>query len=82
MKICKFCDHNVKLECQGGCFSPHKTPPCFRQTMESQTAVVQQLKAEISKVLSQSEPYHMYTGETGYRLTKLQYEKLLKLSAV
>jgi len=47
MEVCKSCDHNVIIECSGGCFSPHSTPPCFRQAMESQTTVVQQLKAEI-----------------------------------
>jgi len=42
--LCRSCDHNVIIECAGGCFYPHNTPPCFRQAVESQ----QQLKAEIA----------------------------------
>lgn len=38
MEICKSCDHNVIIECAGGCFFPHNTPPCFRQVMASQTS--------------------------------------------
>ena len=51
MEACKSCDHNVIIECGGGCFFPHNTPPCFRQAVESQTTVVQQLKAEIRSVV-------------------------------
>ena len=47
MEVCKLCDHNVIIECSGGCFSPHNTPPCFRQAMESQLIVAQQLKDKI-----------------------------------
>jgi len=31
MKVCESCDHNVQIECQGGCFHPHRTPPCYRE---------------------------------------------------
>ena len=34
MEICEMCDHNIKMECRGGCFAPHSTPPCFRQIRE------------------------------------------------
>ena len=51
MEACKSCDHNVIIECRGGCFFPHNTPPCFRQAVESQTTVVQQrLYAEPSDI--------------------------------
>jgi len=53
MEICKSCDHNVIIECSGGCFFPHNTPPCFRSAMDSQTTVVQQLKAEIEAKISE-----------------------------
>lgn len=51
MEICKSCDHNVTIECSGGCFFPHNTPPCFRQAIESQTTIIQQLKAEIAALI-------------------------------
>jgi hypothetical protein len=54
MNICESCDHNVIIECQGGCFYPHHTPPCFRQAIESQTTAVQQLKAEIAALAEQA----------------------------
>ena len=53
MEACKSCDHNVIIECDGGCFFPHNTPPCFRQAVESQTTVVQQLKAEIAALITE-----------------------------
>ena len=43
--VCSSCDHNIILECHS-CFKK-SGPPCFQKAMESQTTVVQQLKAEI-----------------------------------
>jgi hypothetical protein len=55
MEVCKSCDHNVAIECNGGCFFPYATPPCFRQAMESQTTGLHQLKAEIPRLKLKAE---------------------------
>ena len=79
MNICESCDHNVIIECQGGCFYPHHTPPCFRQAVESQTTSVQQLKAEIRLLLTEIEYDERGIGQ----ITKGAIaNKLRELSAV
>jgi len=59
MEICKSCDHNVAIECNGGCFFPHATPPCFRQVMESQTTGLQHLQAEIARLKKELDLGHI-----------------------
>jgi hypothetical protein len=79
MNICESCDHNVIIECQGGCFYPHHTPPCFRQAIESQTTAVQQLKAEIAYYLDGGEEHI----DAGIVILPLEtFNKLRQLSAV
>ena len=80
MEICKSCDHNVKLECKGGCFSPHSTPPCFRQAMESQTTAVQQLKAEIAATVAELKVYKYHGGDPEFVRLIAKLER--QLSAV
>ena len=80
MNICQSCDHNVMIECSGGCFYPHNTPPCFRQAIESQTTAVQQLKAEIAAFANELSEY--YIKDCDVANVKDLVERMRQLSAV
>lgn len=79
MEMCDTCDHNVKIECEGGCFFPHKNPPCFRQAMESQTTAVQQIKAEIRASIDKLRSCY---PTKSMQAINIHIDKMIKLSAI